>query len=397
MCRRMPFATLIIKKAEANIILSSALKLNMIAKIILLIIVPLAVGCTNSRKVDENEIKTSSEVLNKYINSAPFQAIDITKSHKKVVHLTPKNIIYSIHNFTGEHEPILGHIKSAIRVGESFYVSDMATKSIYKINDSGSLSGPLIRKGKGPGELDTTGELFFNSGYIYVPDYNNGRINRYTHNMETKRALGDFLMQDIAVSEEYIFGTNRNSQGFEPQKPGEGLIVISSTKSLSDTVKTILPRIIPEGYQPQVYNSVRFAVNRRGRVITSYSPLPWIFIFDKKFEHKNTLILNHTAFDSLDIAEMKLFKPRGNKGYGGQTPINSFTYLNNGDIFLTLREELVHISKVKNSYKVKNRIKFKNDFNVKPSKWTWTFNKVIDMVNDTVYVHNPQYLFWFEI
>lgn len=276
---------------------------------------------TDCRLLESNQVETihtSSEALNEFVNATQIQRINLDRAQTREVKLGPENIIYSIYDEVAQTNLILGHIKSAILIGDVFYVNDTPTKAVYRIDDDGDISGPFTRTGKGPGELNTVGEVFNNSESIYIPDYNNGRINRYSHDMETKRALDNFLMTDIAISEDYIFGANRMSDGFAPQNPDEGLIVISSVESLDDTVETIMPRIIPEGYQPQVFNGVRFSANDIGQSIAVYSPLPWIFIFDENFQHTNTLILSYTAFDTLDVPKMELFRPKGNEGYGGK-------------------------------------------------------------------------------
>jgi hypothetical protein len=154
-----------------------------------------------------------------------------------------------------------------------------------------------------------------------------------------------------------------------------------------------MPRIIPEGYQPQVYNSVRFSANRKGEMIAAYAPIPWIFIFDETQNHTNTLILDYTAFDSLNIPKMNLFKPRNNDGYGGQNPINSFKLMENGDIFITLRNEILYIHKNAAEYTIKEKIRFNNQLKDNSSYWTWVYNKVIDMDDGQIYINNPEYLF----
>jgi hypothetical protein len=157
-----------------------------------------------------------------------------------------------------------------------------------------------------------------------------------------------------------------------------------------------MPRLVPRGYQPNVYNSARYSANSKGHIVATYNPLPWLFIFNEDFQHTNTMILNYSAFDTLKTAEMDLFKPQGNKGYGGQTPINNLKLMENGDLYLTLRKELLHLSKNEDQeYEVISRIRFTHDYHDVSEKWTWVFNKVFDSSSDTVFVHNPAFVFWF--
>lgn len=369
---------------------------NMKKTIYCIIIATFLSGCNGEGNDEKFAISTPLEPLNQFVNASNIQRINVDEVPVREINITDENRIYSIHEVENEDNPLLGHIKSATKVGSSLFISDITTRSIYKLEFSGDISSALTEAGKGPGELGTSAEVMHNSEFIYVPDHNNGRVNRYSHNFEVERALNNYLMFDMEVSEEYIFGSNRNSQGFAPKNPEEGLIVISTTESLQDTVTTILPRIVPSGYQPNVYNIADYSANSRGQIVAAYSPLPWLFTFDADFQHTNTIMLNYSAFDTLDTAEMEIFKPKGNKGYGGQRPIINFKIMDNGDLFLTLKKELLHLSKNEDQeYKLISRIRFTHDYDAVSSKWTWVPNRVFGASSDTIFVHNAEFVFWF--
>lgn len=370
--------------------LAQILKIMKVKNILLLIALICINGCS------DHEINTTSEALNNIVNSADYQIINLDKVNSNIIELKKENIIYSIHNESYNNSA--GHIYSAIRIDSFFYISDLVTNSVHKINKDGRISSALTRAGKGPGELNTIGDLFYNSNYLFIPDYNNGRINIYSYNMVFKNSINNYLMKDMNVTDKYIFGINRTSYGFYPEDSKEGLIVISSVNDLSDTIKTIMPRIIPEGFQPQVFNSVKFSINNHGRIISRYVPLPWIFIYDQRYNHVNTLLLSYTAFDTLNIPELNLFKPKGTEGYGGQNPINDIIILDNDDIYLTIRNEIVHLFKNNYArYEGHCKIRFVHDLENPSSYWTWIFNKVFatSKNSDTIYVHNPEYMIWF--
>lgn len=70
--------------------------------------------------------------------------------------------------------------------------------------------------------------------------------------------------------------------------------------------------------------------------------------------------------------------------------------MDNGDIYLTLREELIYLSKNDTGeYEVISKIKFAHNFIENSSEWTWVFNKVVDSRSDTVFVYNSEFLFRF--
>src|SRR5690625_141410 len=90
--------------------------------------------------------------------------------------------------------------------------------------------------------------------------------------MEPVKALEPYSSWGgITVNDEIILHLNNRSSGFAPSYREEGLVVVSSVDNLSDTLATLMPRIIPAGYQPQVYNGVQ-VVQKTGYEIYVYNP-----------------------------------------------------------------------------------------------------------------------------
>src|SRR5690625_6097427 len=109
--------------------------------------------------------------------------------------------------------------------------------------------------------------------------------------MEPVKALEPYSSWGgITVNGEIILHLNNRSSGFAPSYREEGLVVVSSVDNLSDTLATLMPRIIPAGYQPQVYNEVQYSLNKRNQIVASYSPLPRFFIFNIQYDHINPVI-----------------------------------------------------------------------------------------------------------
>src|SRR5690625_5063445 len=345
---------------------------------------------------------TPSNALNDMIGTADIQAIAIDEFEQETIQIGKNDILYSTYtNNDSDTEPVLGFLKSIIYTENQFYIYDSNTNATYTLEENGSITGPYTREGRGPGEHLYVENLSFNSDFIYATDLSNGRINVYSPMMEPVKALEPYSSWGgITVNDEIILHLNERSSGFVPSFPEEGLVVVSSVKNLSDTLATLMPRIIPAGYQPQVYNEVKYSLNNRNQIVASYSPLPWFFIFNNQYEHINTVILEYSAFDELDIPTMDFFKPKGNEGYGGQMPVHSYKLMDNGDLFITLRRELLHLTRENNSYQLKGRysIQYQHEDEIHDeNSFTWVFNQVIKKTAHEIYVYNPGYLYHFEM
>ncbi|MDZ7715497.1 MAG: hypothetical protein U5J95_04725 [Balneolaceae bacterium] len=107
---------------------------------------------------------------------------------------------------------------------------------------------------------------------------------QHTPEMNSLEAIPEFYPSMISVSDEKIIYQNQCSSGFSPSEPTQGRIGISLIHDVRDTLKTIMPRIIPEGFQPQVFNHVYFSMNNHNRIAASYTPIPWILLYDDNHE-----------------------------------------------------------------------------------------------------------------
>src|SRR5690554_1561009 len=95
--------------------------------------------------------ETPSEVLNEFVRSAPVQFINLDEVETQIIELSEENIIYSILNDPKEGEPLISRMRQIALVSNQFLVYDWA-KVFYFISDSGKVTGPVTRLGRGPGE-----------------------------------------------------------------------------------------------------------------------------------------------------------------------------------------------------------------------------------------------------
>lgn len=302
----------------------------------------LIIFCSCEEKIIREPPVTESPMLNEWVRSAPVQFVNIDKTENQKIVLTDEDIIYSVYREVKEGEPIISFISSMTIAGERFYLYDLNTISIYEVDKQGVVIREATRRGKGPGEHEFLMNLTSNQQYIYAQDSNNARINRYTHEMEYVEPMMEFqpTMSSIELNDEILLSGNRLSFGFSPIDPEAGLIAIHPVESIIDTISTIMPRIVPAGYQPNVYNQTKYSINSQNLIIAAYNPLPWLFLFDDHFELSTTIILESEIFAQMSIPPLEFFKPEGNLGFGGSIPVNFFTLLDNGDIFLSMPSKI---------------------------------------------------------
>lgn len=332
--------------------------------IVCLSIIVCAIGC--AQKLEPPE--TDSKVLNKLVRTAPVQYLNLDEGSNEIIELAEEDIILDISQRQSIDSIVIGQIKYVTKFNDLYYVYDSIANKMYGINDLGLIKKVLGREGKGPGEYLYVTSVKSNLNTLFISDVSNARINRYNRNTEVVNALKPFTpnlaTNKIDVNKNRLLLGNSASSGFEPSLEDEGLITISNNKNLFDTLGTIMPRIVPSGYQPAVFNEVDFSINDNNLIASSYLPLPWIFLFNEKFRINKTIIFKYSVFNDMDLPELKLFKPKGNKGFGGAVPLSTYCILNNGNILVSIRDVIVHLKLKENQeYEVSGKLIFKNPQN----------------------------------
>ena len=355
------------------------------------------VGCTY--ETDKKIPHTPSPILNEFVESSSIQHLDLDNSPIKHVQLNNNNIIYSTYDETINQTSKISRIWGFVYFNERFYIYDNINSSVFQILKNGNIEGPLTSKGKGPGEHLLVTSLRSNNKYIYLPDWNNARINIYNENMVLEREIGNFKgvykTKYIDLNDQIMLFSNPKKAGFISEAPDEGLITVSHINDPVDTITTILPQIIPDGYQPQVYNTPNFSINRKNEIAASYAPLPWIFLFDDTFDLKLTLVLSYSGFEEMNIPAMDFFKPIGNEGYGGAMPIRQFKLMDNGDLFISVRKELIRLSLDSNgSYQTVGRYQF---YVLNEESPIWISDLFLSETTGEFFAGNWDYLFHFDL
>lgn len=341
-------------------------------------------GC--SRPDKPKPPHTVSDVLNSFIGSAPYQYINLDKVQVQKINLTKDNIIYSLKRKITNGKPFLGSITKVTLVNDHFYIYDAESNAIFEIDMEGNVKGPLTQKGRGPGEQLYDTNLKSNKNYIYANDGLGLRINRYTHEMiPVDPLINCGALYD--VNNDIILTGNRNSI----TNPNQGQIVISPLNNLTDTLATIMPRIIPVGQQPQIFNGTRSSISHHNIIAANYYFLPMFFLFDKNYNHTRTVILKYSTFKKMDIPPMVIKKNSGNGRFGGIPPITEYKLLDNGDILFSIRRELFQLARSQNgTYKVVDKYQFNYALEKKP---LWLSDIFPSKNKNEFYVSSLYYLF----
>ena len=333
--------------------------MNKYALIIILILNIIFVSCVDFKESEPPE--TPSELLNELVSSAPYQYININEVELNEITISEEDILYRLNHNLPDEEPILGHLTRLAFHDGQFFVYDVGVNAIFIIDKDGGINGPFSRGGRGPGEHGLIDNLKVNHQFVWAADVINVRINRYTHEMTLIDSFDD-MSSFLDLNDKFIIIENSNSRGIAPKDPDQGRIVVRDLNSLADTLETILPRIIPAGFQSQLYNSPRAKINHNHMIVATYQFLPWLFLYDQEFTHLSTLIIEYSMYDEMDIPSMELFRQLNNEGFGGVNPITEFKLMDNNEIFFSVRRELIHLTPSPDGiYHVAGRYRFYNE------------------------------------
>lgn len=354
----------------------------------------LIVSCNNEEKKEASKEfpRTESKALNKFIEAAAVQYINLDTIPTIKINITDDNIIFYSANEDAEN--YVGYMRNFIAERDLIYVYNFDRHNIVGVCYNGFSVGPVTKDGRGPGELETfEGGMDSNSKNIFVSDANNARINIYSKEFKFIETISSIRVNDVKINDEYI-AYNRYATEYQGVKTS-GLISIAAVNDPLKVISKIMPKIIPDGYEPRVFNGVDFNINRRSEIAASYSHLPWISLFDEKFELERTLIIEDSDFLQRDLVPLKIEKinPGNRNGIGGETIFTRFEILDNGDLFI-IDEEIIHLKRlVDRSYAAIARYKI----NYTDAEETFWVDQINVLPNGKIIASNWYYLFEFEL
>ena len=173
-------------RIKANIILKQIIN----SAFILAVIIPLFFsGCTGEETTEIPEYAASLENVTVLDPDAePLFEIDFEE-------------IYSV----GNREPVLFSRVDQLQADENgnLFAADSGEKIIYVIDSNGDPVTTIGRNGAGPGEFRSIFSLSYNSGILYVLDYNLQRFQRFSSD-----TYEPVLISDLTPSQWDISGEN---------------------------------------------------------------------------------------------------------------------------------------------------------------------------------------------
>jgi|GEM_PF-645132 hypothetical protein len=302
----------------------------------------LIIGCSKAMN-EENYPVTESEVLNNFIRLAPVQYINLDSLSTVHIELSEEDLIFNSENL--DMNSLIGWMMYSITTDDAFYVFEKSDKNIIQINFDGQITKTVAANGRGPGEVLSVSSMAKNSSNIFVADRANARINIYNHDFKLEKTLASFMVEDISVNEEYIAYNEVTYQGIKTS----GMVTIAKLSSPQDSIAKVMPKIIPDGMQPMVFNSVSFDMNNKNEIAASSDHLPWISLFDSNFLIERTLIFESSDFDNRNLVELKIHPadPNNKAGVGGAFIMDNFKYLDDGSLIINDNDGIIYLRRNK--------------------------------------------------
>lgn len=350
-----------------------------------LILIFFIINCSSNNT--KNNFEAPFEQLDAFVNDVPVLQVNIDEIPITEVVVQDKNVIY----YLNENIDSLSSLSGITKMNNGFLFYDLGLKKLYKLSQDGKKVISFANEGRGPGEVNGVRHIDVNSKHIYVSDSGNRRINIYDQQLNFIRSEVELFSTEFYVNDNIYASESSSNYG------AENLLSIKTIDDFTETRASLLPRLVPLGYQPTGLNGTHFALNNN-RLVAAYSAIPWVFIFDNDFTLKQTLIFSKSSFDSLDTWQLTIDKGNTEKSYFGRNPITKINILENGTIIIGVRNELIILSRNElGFYEPVSRLVFKLKSKSFSEKYFGIFNKVIGADEEKIYIHNYNYLYWFNL
>lgn len=192
---------------------------------------------------------------------------------------------------------ILGRPQNTIAIGNSFYISDGQSESIFAVGIDGYLNREIGRPGKGPGEFTSIKGLEYNGSHVFILDQ--GRIQVFTENFDYIDSFShSSWWRKFTVSPDYML----------LECPGGDWLICTRSTSFpyawieSGKLLPVLNLRDQEGEDNHIA-----AISPEGdRIAVAYEGLPYIFIYSDQFRHLQTI--------RFEGEEVRNFEPVGLPG-----------------------------------------------------------------------------------
>lgn len=289
-------------------------------------------GCSNEVEQVIPYPKTESQILNDFVRSAPIQYISLDEVHVVNIRLTSENMLFEL-GVTGVEENI-GKLRSTLIVKDKLYAFEGAGDKIIQMNLDGKVERTVARNGRGPGEVLNVFDMDKSDSVILVSDVSNSRIHMFDSKFNYIKSIDGMRAMRVTINNTFVGHIETLLRGIPDSS---GLVNIAKIDSPKNNIAKVMPKIIPDGFQPGVFNGINFDINDQNEIAASYSRLPWMSIFDSTFTLERTLIFESEDFSSRKLLPLQIHaeSTSGFSAIGYETVISNFKYSGEGDLYIS--------------------------------------------------------------
>ncbi len=324
-------------------------------------------SCTPEESTHVDLVNTQSDILNNKVNSASIERLNLDKVEIETIALSEEQLLYNPEAALAEGSDTQISHPMSVQAGRSnIYIEDVGYGSLLVLDPETGNLDRATTAGAGPGEHGSRFDLSVNDSLLLISDREHGRLNFYDKSAE--------FLKSEETEPANLYGPINNDIMVVSKHPGaEGfddgnLLKIVELDDRDEALATLMPKLIPAGMQPFVYSDLFYDVNDHNKLIASYLPLPWLFLFDLEFNHHQTIILEASRFQRLNRPKLEPVSPKEGEGMRAHRPINDLLILNNGDIAAVTGAGLVLLSKNKEGYYIDGIYTFRFDETYLPAQ-----------------------------
>jgi hypothetical protein len=324
-----------------------------------LFVLCLVLGCSTEEDPAERALKMipseAPDTLQKLITAAPLQVLDLDAPPADTVRLSRDQTMGRPASPDSPDSPVLGRAGGMVAVEDSFYIADRDHQALLVMNKEGNILHKLGRRGSGPGEYKAIGMIIRNREYIFVADVKRAELQVFRPDYEyvtsiRNRSVG--FWPNIAVNDSMLLME-------APIKDGINLIQSRNAYPPWEEGKSFFPQLIPEGYQPQTYNSYLVSMNNQGQIVVCYTGLPYLFLYDDQLNHTATIAMDSDHFSSLQNTPV-IPKPSMQRAKMRWFFL-SLDLQENGDIYFSTSHHLYRLSPSgEQTYKIADKVSFRH-------------------------------------
>lgn len=294
--------------------------------------------------------ETESEPFNQMLRQAPVSLISLND-------ISVDTLIISTDHFFEERLFVNDTLNVNRPTNVTLFNNNLITiefgnGNVTALDKQGNPVRRIGRSGRGPGEFEYTNDLGTDGEYLYVYDYGLKRLTLFDRHFHVHKTLPfdkiAFNQKNVSINSSYLVFQNQDASSMHAPEPERGMIDIRPVAQPDSTITSIIGRIVPTGMQPSVHNNMMTSLNNQNKLLTAFSGLPYLFLYNDNFTPSHTIALEAAHFDTLDNPSLRPFPPVGSDGVGARGFYNTIYLMDNDDILLVSFRLLHHLKKTDN-------------------------------------------------